>query len=404
MSENTNIFNPTGAIETPRLTNTDLYKVSYKEGKNGIYTATVKFIVNVNNPARCIVDKQVSWVKDPVANRGMYVDDPRSIGEYSPVTDMFFKFFNTKIDAFVDYAKKNLSSKLQYASLVQIINDEQHPELNGQIKVFIYGKKIWQKIYDQEHLPGVPPVNPFHPIEGRYFYIRCVEQSGFNNFDQSMFLDKGNTSSAMWMPNLDGTAMVQIDETTDQNRIVEYLRSVSPDLSKYEYQPWTEEQAKFVDTALQQANAYLNGGTLQTNMAVLNGGMQTVAQPSFPGVGMPQANPGMQPGMGMPQQMGQPMPQQMPTPQMPTPQMPQPAAPANNSFAGFSIGSVPSTGATPGAMPAPSTMPNPGMPAPQMPAPGISGVNLPPTMNQSQTQPQQTGSIGGNIDDILNSI
>ena len=386
MSENTNIFNPMGAVETTRSANTDLYKVSFKDGKNSIYTATVRFIPWVNNPARCIVDKQVSWVKDPINNRGMYIDDPRSIGEYSPVTDMFFKLYNTKIDAFVDYAKRNLSSKHQYASLVQIINDEQHPELNGQIKVFIYGKKIWQKIYDQEHLPGVPPVNPFHPIEGRFFYIRCVEQSGFNNFDQSMFLDKGNSSSAMLIPNEDGTAMVQIDETTDQNRVIEYLKSASPDLSKYEYQPWTEEQAKFIDNALQQANAFFNGGTPQTNMAVLNGGMQSVAQPSFPGVNMPQSNTGVPAS----QPMGHSVPQM---PQMPqVPQSSQPVPPSNNSFGNFTIGSIPSSGGTPGAIPQPKN-------------PGVSGVIIPPTINKPpQPQIQQGGSIGGNLDDILNNI
>lgn len=379
MSESLNIFNPLGAVENPRSVNTDLYKVSFKDGKNGIYTAKVRFVPWVNNPARCIVDKQVCWVKDPVSNRAMYVDDPRSIGEYSPVTDMFFKLYNTKVGMFIDYAKKNLSSKLQYASLVQIIEDEQHPELVGQIKVFIYGKKIWQKIYDQEHLPNVPPVNPFHPIDGKVFYIRCVEQSGFNNFDQSMFLDKGNTSSAMYIPTMDGSNWEQVTNSTDQNRVVEYLRMASPDLSKYEYQPWTQEQTNFVNEALQQANIFFNSGTNQTNMSVLKGGgmqgdMQYVPQPSFPGAVMPQPNTAT----------SQPI--------QSIPPMSQPAIPQNNSSGGFSIGSIPSSGITPGAMP----------PQPQQ---GITGVKLPPSMNQPQPQTQQqTGSIGGNLDDILNSI
>lgn len=377
MAENTNIFNPTGAVNAPRTGNTDLYKVSFKEGKNGIYTSTIRFLPWVNDPAHCIIDKQVTWLKNPVTGKGMYVDDPRSIGEYSPVTDMFFKLYNTKIDKYVQFAKENLSSKLQYASLVQIINDEQHPELNGQIKIFIYGKKIWQKIYDQEHLPGIQPVNPFHPIEGKYFYIRCVDQSGFNNFDQSMFLDKGNGSSAMWIPNPQGGPMFQIDENTDQNLVIDYLKTASPDLSKYEYQPWTPEQAKFVDEVLQIANEFATNGTIQTNMSVLGGAnMQPVAQPTFPGV------PGQQPAAPQPQ-----MPQMPQTAQAPT-------TPANNSFGGFTIGSVPSAGNTPGTM-----TPNPA-------GPGISGVTLPPTMGpqQNPAAPVGGGSIGGNIDDILNNI
>lgn len=382
MAEN-NIFNPTGAVDAPRAVNTDLYKVSYKDSKSGVYTTTIRFIPWVQNPARCIVDKQVSWVKNELTGKGMYVDDPRSIGEFSPVTDMFFKLYNTKVDRFVNYAKQNLSSKTQYASLVQIINDEQHPELNGQIKVFVYGRTIWQKIYDQEHLPGIPPVNPFHPLEGRYFYIRCVEKSGFNNFDQSVFIDY-SPSNAMWMPGPDGQ-MHQIDATTDQNAVVEYLRANSPDLSKYEYQPWTAEQAKFVDEAVQMANQLLTGGTIQTNMSALAGvNAQPATQAMMPGVGMvgtpagaPQGQP-MQPAAQMPQ-----MPAMGATPQQP----------ANNSYGGFSIGSVPSTGTTPM-----NPMPNPA-------GPGISGVTLPPNMGSQPAAPvQQGGSIGGNIDDVLNNL
>ena len=173
------IFAPIGAMDSPRnISNTDIYKVSHKDGKNGIYQSIVRFIPWVKNPARCIVDKQVSWVKNPVSGKGMYIDDPRSIGEFSPVTDMFFQFYNTKSDQFIDFAKKNLSSKLQYASLVQIIKDDQHPELVGQIKVFVYGKKIWQMLYDEEHpTDGVTmPNNPFHPIDGRHFFIKCCEK------------------------------------------------------------------------------------------------------------------------------------------------------------------------------------------------------------------------------------
>lgn len=400
------IFAPVGAVENPRnVANSDIYKVGYKDGKNNIYQATIRFIPWVKNPARCIVDKQVSWVKNPANGKGMYIDDPRSVGEFSPVANMFFRFYNTKSDQFIDFAKKNLSSKLQYASLVQIIRDDQHPELQGQIKVFIYGKTIWQMLYEEEHpTDGVStPTNPFHPIDGRYFFIKCCEKSGFNNFDQCKFLPRENgATSAMYLPGVDGM-MHPIDANTDQNLVVEYLQTNSPDLSKYEYQPWTEEQAKFVDEVLQISDNYLQTGTIPTNMATLNGvNMQPVAQPQFPGVSMP-VNQGMMTpppaAQGMPQMPQMPGMSQMPAPTQPD-QMPQMPAPtmtsprqANNSFGGFTIGSVPNTNA-----PA-----NQGQPMTQS---GINGMVMPPVMN---SQPQQQaaqpgGSIGGNIDDILNSI
>ena len=196
----------------------------------------------------------------------------------------------------------------------------------------------------------------------------------------------------MYLPGVDGM-MHPIDANTDQNLVVEYLQTNSPDLSKYEYQPWTEEQAKFVDEVLQISDNYLETGTIPTNMATLNGvNMQPVAQPQFPGVSMP-VNQGMPQMPQMPQMPGMPAPTQpAQMPQMPAPTMASPRQ-ANNSFGGFTIGSVPNTNA-------------PANQGQSMAQSGINGMVMPPVMN---SQPQQQaaqpgGSIGGNIDDILNSI
>ena len=139
MSTNFNdLFNP-GGINAPVVRNSDEYKVSYKDGKGGIYESVVRFVPYVNDPAKSLMAKQVSWVKNPVDQKGMYVDDPRTIGEYSPIIDMFFKFRNSGNAQMQEFGKQYLSTKLQYAALVQIIKDDNHPELVGQIKVFKYG-------------------------------------------------------------------------------------------------------------------------------------------------------------------------------------------------------------------------------------------------------------------------
>ena len=130
----------------------ELYKVSYKNGKNGVYNSIIRFIPNPKDPTKSIYKKYVAWVKNPITNVGMYVDNYSSSTKRSPITDMYFKMTNTKVKAFEDMAKACLSSKVQYASFVQILADENHPELVGQIKVFIYG----QKIYDKLHFEALP--------------------------------------------------------------------------------------------------------------------------------------------------------------------------------------------------------------------------------------------------------
>ena len=57
MSTNFNdLFNP-GGINAPVVRNSDEYKVSYKDGKGGIYESVVRFVPYVNDPAKSLMAK-----------------------------------------------------------------------------------------------------------------------------------------------------------------------------------------------------------------------------------------------------------------------------------------------------------------------------------------------------------
>ena len=193
----TNLFNMgNSVVEAPQaIRNAEEYKVSFKEGKGGIYESVIRFVPWYQDPEKNIISKTTNYVKNPLTGQGMYLDDPKTVGQPSPVIDMFFKFYNSGNAAFQDFGKKHLSSKPVYAALVQIIKDDQHPDLVGKIKVFKFGKKLWDKLYAEEHPAMGQGINPFHPIYGRYFYLKCTSQSGFNNFDQSYFFDNKNAQN-----------------------------------------------------------------------------------------------------------------------------------------------------------------------------------------------------------------
>lgn len=289
------LFNPTGATVMPAR-NTEIYKISYKDGKNGVYNSVVRFVPFYLNPTKNIMQKYTSWVKNPISQKGMYVDDPRAVGQPSPVVSLFFELKNTGIPTYMDYAKQYLSSKLSYASLVQVIRDEQHPELEGQIKVFIYGKTIWEKLRYEEfpQIPGQVGTNPFDPFRGRYFAISCNKNGEFNNFDNSQFFDnkdaQGNIlPSGIWYMNPETNKMDVACDGMNRQYLVDYLSNNSPDLNKYDFQPWSEEQTKhvtetctiirnFMATGKLQDN---NTSTAQTAMGVLGGTPQNTAV--FPG-------------------------------------------------------------------------------------------------------------------------
>lgn len=377
------LFNPVGATKEEKQ-NTEQYKVSFKEGKNGVYRSVVRFIPNYANPSKCTMIKAVSWVKNPITQKGMYVDDPRVVGKPSPVTEMYFNLYNTQIETYVGWAKQYLGSKKQYASLVQIVSDDQHPELVGQIKVFVYGKKVYEKLNNEEFPQGAGQqgINPFHPIYGRKFSIVCTNQSGFNNFDQSSFFDERNGNqilpSGMWYIDPANPSQYSVvDENTDPDVLMEYLKQNSPDLSKYDYHDWTEEQAKHVEEVLAIARNFMNTGSMVgAQTQTMQSGLQAVNTPS--GNGMPSA------------------PTYNPTPQFPGANMSAQVAPTPTPApAPVSFNPTPMPSAAPGV---PGAQP--------MTAPSVTGVT-PPVVTPKVADPSydaQSPNQGMNMDDILKQL
>lgn len=290
------LFNPKSAVEdTSRMSNFrhDEYKVNFKEGVGGIYESVIRFVPWYANPEKSVIMKTLDYVKNPITQQGMYIDDPRTIGQFSPVIDMFFKFYNSGNAVFQKLGKSCLSSKPQYYALVQIIQDRQHPELVGQIKVFAFGKKLYDKLVSEEH-PGMGQGNnPFHPIYGRYFYLKCASQSGFNNFDQSYFFDNKNAQGqilpmGIWYKDPNSGNLEITNENTNQQLVADYLAANSPDLGRYDYTPWTAEQEKHVNDTLKIMADYLQSGTISANLAAVNTSesattMQVNNAPVFPG-------------------------------------------------------------------------------------------------------------------------
>ena len=394
------LFNPSGAKKEEKQ-NTEVYRVSFKDGKNGVYRSVIRFIPNFADPSKSTMIKSVSWVKNPITQKGMYVDDPRSVGQPSPVTDMYFNLYNTGIATYVDWAKAHLGSKKQYASLVQIMADEQHPELVGQIRVFVYGKKVYEKLNNEEYPPsGQEGINPFHPIYGRKFSLICTNQSGFNNFDQSSFYDERNGNqilpSGMWYVDpANPNQFSVVDENTNPDVLMQYLSQNSPDLSKFDYHDWTDEQTKHVEEVLAIARNFMNNGTMMgTQGQTMQAGMQAVNTPNPQIPGVAPAAPAFNPAPQFPGATVAPAPTAAPAPQ-----------------AGGFVPNTPSAPTIPGAVPPTTAAPAPASPAatPVIPG-GVSGV-VPPVVTPKAAPAPENGAApagaapaGMNVDDILNPL
>ena len=74
-------------------------------------------------------------------------------------------------------------------SNVLIIKDPANPGNEGQVRLFKYGKKIFDKVNDlmNPQFEDETPVNPFDLWEGANFRLKIRKVDGFNNFDKSEF-------------------------------------------------------------------------------------------------------------------------------------------------------------------------------------------------------------------------
>lgn len=397
MSNFDDLFNP-NVEQAAVQKNSELYKVSAKNGINGVYRSVIRFIPWYVEPHSSAVSKTVAWVKNPATQQGMYVDDPKSNGQHSPISDMYWNLYNTKNKTYQDFAKAHLGSKQQWASLVQIIQDEQHPEYVGEIKVFTFGKKIWDKLYAEMNPRVGQKGNPWQPITGRYFAIECQLQSGFNNFDNSMFFDnkspdgKSIMPSGMLIKNPQTGTLEQVTESTDQQRVVEYLQQASPDLGAYKYKEMTPEQRQFVADTIAVITDMMSKGTIgKTPMETISGGynngMTMNPAPQFPGTTMQPSigygfSQGYQPQGFQQQSQGF---QQQPMMQQPSP-----------SVGGFA---QPQQNIQPQMFTQPQT-------ASQQGTGNVTGVDLPnitPTSAPAPEAPAVNNGFG-NIDDILGTL
>lgn len=240
-------FTPDTEVKEQKSSQTDEYNPSAAKGKNDLYQSVIRFIPWWQNPkSGSIQEKWVSYLQDPVTNRGRYVDCPSSVGKPSPLQDIYWKLKKSESVQEQKLAD-TFSRRHSYASLVQIIRDENAPELEGKIMVWRYGVKIWEKI-NSELKPIIGDKHdPFDIINGKVFALVITKQSGYNNYDQSKFLEK-KIPLCLPGPEKDGKPSLEpINADTDKAMVFNWVKENSPDLSKYAYREWDQETFDYVN-------------------------------------------------------------------------------------------------------------------------------------------------------------
>ena len=120
---------------------------------------------------------------------GWYIENSlTTLNKKDPVSESNSLLWNSGVEADKEIARKR-KRKLSYIANVLIINDAKHPENEGQVKLFKFGKKILDKSTEamKPEFEDEKPINPFDFWEGANFKLKIRKVDGYWNYDKSEF-------------------------------------------------------------------------------------------------------------------------------------------------------------------------------------------------------------------------
>jgi hypothetical protein len=101
-----------------------------------------------------------------------------TLGENDPVSDLNTKLWNSGSEANKEIVRKQ-KRKLGFTANILVVSDPKHPENEGKVFLFRFGKKVFDKIMDWE---------------GANFKLRMRKKDGYSNYDESAFMEPSAVS------------------------------------------------------------------------------------------------------------------------------------------------------------------------------------------------------------------
>tara|TARA_B100000902_G_scaffold226655_1_gene215263 strand:+ start:1161 stop:2111 length:951 start_codon:yes stop_codon:yes gene_type:complete len=120
---------------------------------------------------------------------GWYIENSlTTINKSDPVGEMNRELWNSGRDSDKEIARKQ-KRKLSYYSNIYVVRDPLHPENEGKVFLFKFGKKIYDKIIGamQPEFEDETPINPFDFWAGADFKLKIKKVAGYWNYDSSEF-------------------------------------------------------------------------------------------------------------------------------------------------------------------------------------------------------------------------
>ena len=200
--------------------------------KTGVGSAVIRFL-----PAP--EGEDMPWVKmwshAFQGPGGWYIENSlTTIGKKDPVGEYNRELWNSG-----DQKKKEIVSlkqkrKLSYYANIYVVRDPLHPENEGKVFLYKFGKKIFDKILNamQPEFDDEEPINPFDFWQGANFKLKIVKKDGYWNYDKSDFdrvsplLDDDDALEAIWKKEYSLAEIIAPDKFKTYEELEKRMNSV----------------------------------------------------------------------------------------------------------------------------------------------------------------------------------
>jgi hypothetical protein len=111
-----------------------------------------------------------------------------TIGQQDPVSELNSQLWNSGSEANKETARKQ-KRRLSYYANILVVDDPAHPENNGKVFLYKFGKKIYDMLEEQfsPRFESDEPNIPWDVDNGKVFVLRMSQVAGYRSYDKSFF-------------------------------------------------------------------------------------------------------------------------------------------------------------------------------------------------------------------------
>jgi len=184
------------------------------------------------------VNEELPWVR--LWNHGFqgpggwYIENSlTTLNQPDPVAEANSKLWNSGNDKDKEIARAR-KRRLSYIGNIYVVKDPAHPENEGKVFLFKFGKKIFDKINEKMNpqFEDEKPTNPFDLWAGANFKLKIRKVEGYRNYDKSEFeepaplSDDEDNMEAIWKSQYSLAELVAPDKFKSYDELKRRLEKV----------------------------------------------------------------------------------------------------------------------------------------------------------------------------------